>query len=79
MNPGALLDWPLTEQRLLFKVLGTAPADIGITLTDSYLLLPLKYISGIYFDSAKDFCNGQLCHREACPIRRTPRINEPQK
>jgi hypothetical protein len=73
MNPGALPDWPLTEQRPLFRILGTAPADIGITLTDSCLLLPLKSISGIYFDSAQDFCNCQLCPRESCFGRRTPR------
>lgn len=79
MNPGGLEDWPITEQRPLFRILGTASADIGITLTDSYLLLPLKSISGIYFDSAKDFCNCQLCSRESCPGRRAPRIHEPQQ
>jgi hypothetical protein len=79
MNPGGLEDWPLTEQRPLFRILGTAPADIGIILTDSCLLLPLKSVSGIYFDSAKDFCNCQLCPREACPGRRVPRISEQQE
>jgi len=79
MNPGSLEDWPLTEQRPLFRILGTAPADIGIQLTDSYLLLPLKSLSGIYFDSSENFCNCQLCPRESCAGRRAPRIHEPQK
>lgn len=75
MNPGSLEDWPLTEQRPLFSILGAAPADIGITLTESYLLLPLKSVSGIYFDSKDKFCNCQLCPRESCPGRRVPRID----
>ena len=78
MNPGSLEDWPLTEQRPLFSILGAAPADIGITLTESYLLLPLKSVSGIYFDSKDNFCNCQLCPRESCPGRRAPRIDNNQ-
>lgn len=79
MNPGSLEDWPLTEQRPLFSILGDASSRIGITLTDSYLLVPLKSVSGIYFDSKDNFCNCQLCPRESCPGRRAPWINEHQK
>jgi hypothetical protein len=76
MNPGSLEDWPITEQSPLFCILGTVPADIGITLTDSYLLLPLKTVSGIYFIAQEQFCNCQLCPRESCPGRRAPRIGD---
>jgi hypothetical protein len=79
MNPGSLEDWPLTEQRPLFNLLGEASVNIGITLTESYLLLPLKSVSGIYFDSSEHFCNCQLCPRESCPNRRMPRIDDNQK
>lgn len=79
MNPGGLEDWPITEQRPLFRILKTAPADIGLTLTESCLLVPLKSLSGIYFDSKENFCNCQLCPREACPGRRAPRISEKQE
>lgn len=75
MNPGSLEDWPITEQRPLFRILKTAPADIGLTLTESYLLVPLKSVSGIYFDSRDNFCNCRLCPRESCPSRRVPQIN----
>lgn len=74
MNPGSLEDWPLTQQSPLFRLLGSAPADIGMTLTDSYLLLPLKSVSGIYFIAQEQFCNCQLCPRESCPGRRAPGI-----
>lgn len=76
MNPGSLEDWPITEQRPLFRILKTAPADIGLSLTESCLLVPLKSLSGIYFDSKDNFCNCHLCPREACPGRRAPRITE---
>jgi len=79
MNPGSLEDWPITEQRPLFGILKTAPVDIGITLTESHLLVPLKSLSGIYFDSKDNFCNCHLCPRESCLGRRAPRIDVKQE
>jgi len=38
MNPGSLEDWPLTEQRVLFALLGDPQAAIGVRLTDSLLM-----------------------------------------
>ncbi len=70
MNPGGLPDWPLTEQRPLFDLLGDT--NIGVSLTESCLLLPMKSVSGIYYYSEEQFCNCQLCPRENCPGRRVP-------
>lgn len=75
MNPGSLPDWPLTEQRPLFMLLADALDSIGVALNPSCLITPLKSISGIYFDSAEQFCNCQLCPRESCPGRRAPYVN----
>lgn len=69
MNPGALPDWPLTEQQPLFKLL---KERVGVSLTESFLLLPIKSVSGIYYYSQEKFCNCQLCPREDCPGRRVP-------
>jgi hypothetical protein len=70
MNPGSLEDWPITEQRPLFVLLGFVKATIGVELTDSLLMVPTKSVSGIYFQTENGYANCQLCPREACPNRR---------
>ncbi|HDP23954.1 MAG TPA: vitamin B12 dependent methionine synthase [Deltaproteobacteria bacterium] len=72
MHPGSLEDWPLSEQIPLFNVLGEAPGRIGVTLTHSMLLMPLKSTTGIQFVSEDGFTNCMLCPREDCPGRRVP-------
>ncbi len=72
MNPGSLADWPLREQRALFRLLGDVEAAVGVTLTPSLLMTPTKSVSGIFFPSEETFASCQLCPREACPNRRAP-------
>ena len=72
MNPGSLKDWPLEEQRPLFKILGKGIEAIGVTLTDSCLMLPVKTVSGLRFPTETTYENCQLCPREVCPGRRAP-------
>lgn len=69
MNPGSLEDWPLSEQRPLFDLLGNTKASIGVRLTESFLMIPLKSLSGIRFPSEESFKSCQLCGRENCPGR----------
>lgn len=76
MNPGSLSDWPIEEQRKLFEILGDPFADIGVTLTESFLMRPFKSVSGIRFSSEEDFQNCSLCPRENCPGRRTEYISD---
>lgn len=70
MNPGSLEDWPISQQKKLFSILGDPLNKIGVQLTDSYLMLPLKSLSGVRFHSSIEFVNCQLCSRENCPNRR---------
>ena len=72
MSPGSLEDWPITEQLPLFRLLGNVKAAIGVELTDSCLMLPVKSVSGIYFPLEGTFESCQLCSRESCPNRRAP-------
>ena len=72
MNPGSLPDWPLPEQQQLFALLGGGPASIGIKLTDSFLMVPIKSVSGIWFPNEESFESCRLCPREKCPGRRAP-------
>jgi hypothetical protein len=72
MAPGSLPDWPIEEQRPLFDLLGDAKAAIGVRLTDSFLMLPAKSISGIYFPAEASFYSCQLCPRKRCEGRKAP-------
>ena len=47
-------------------------AEIGVQLTDSYLMHPLKSVSGILFATDGTYGNCQLCPVERCPNRRAP-------
>ncbi len=70
MAPGSLEDWPINEQRKLFDLMDGLDKQIGVRLTESFLMLPVKSISGVYFPSENRFESCQLCPRENCPGRR---------
>ena len=70
MSPGSLTDWPIEEQRRLFSILGDVGGAIGVTLSETFLMMPKKSISGIYFATKVTFYNCQLCPRERCPGRK---------
>jgi hypothetical protein len=74
MNPGSGDEdvWPIDQQRELFSLLGDVKEQIGVELTDSFLMTPNKTVSGIRFPTEVDFKNCQLCHREECPSRSAP-------
>lgn len=70
MAPGSLPNWPIEQQKPLFKLLGDVPASIGVELTESLLMLPAKSVSGIYFPTGTSFFSCQLCPREHCESRK---------
>lgn len=70
MNPGSLEDWPISQQRGLFSIFGNVEELIGVKLTDSFLMIPIKSVSGIHFPTEVSFASCQLCPREKCPGRR---------
>ena len=72
MSPGSLKDWPITEQRKLFSLFGDTQKIVGVSLTDSYLMIPRKSISGILFPTEIKFYSCKLCPRERCERRRAP-------
>jgi hypothetical protein len=72
MNPGSLADWPLSEQKPLFSLLGKGPDKMGVRLKDSFLMVPVKSVSGIWFPTEERFESCMLCEREKCPGRRAP-------
>ena len=70
MSPGSLPDWPLEEQQVLFKLLGETRKAIGVELTESLFMVPVKSVSGIVFENEEGFASCQLCPRENCPGRK---------
>ncbi len=72
MNPGSLSDWPISEQVPLFALLGDTKQTIGVALTESMMMVPVKSVSGIRFVSDQSFQSCQLCQSETCRARRSP-------
>ena len=69
MSPGQIKDWPIEEQRPLFKLLGDTESSIGVRLEASLYMTPPKSLSGLYFPTETPFFACQLCPRERCPSR----------
>lgn len=72
MAPGRLQDWPITQQKELFSIFGNVEDLIGVKLSDSFLMVPVKSVSGMYFPTEIRFESCQLCPREVCRGRRAP-------
>lgn len=71
MSPGHLDDWPLDQQRVLFNLLGSDVEKIGVRLTDAFLMVPVKTVSGILFTSETGFQSCRICTRPRCMGRKT--------
>ena len=69
MSPGHL-DWPLEQQRVLFDLLGPGVDKIGVRLTDAYLMVPVKTVSGVLFTSETGFLSCRVCAQPRCMGRR---------
>jgi len=74
MSPGSgdVDTWPIEQQRALFSLFGSSNELIGVELTDSFLMIPNKSVSGIRFPTEIDFRSCQVCHRENCTSRSAP-------
>jgi len=71
MSPGASEKyvWPIEQQKELFSLFGDTEKLIGVRLTDSYLMIPNKSVSGFLFSSEKDYRSCKVCRRKNCPGR----------
>jgi hypothetical protein len=71
MRPGSgdASVWPIEQQKDLFALLGNVEEEIGVRLTDSFLMVPNKTTSGLMYPTETDFRSCGVCHRENCPGR----------
>ena len=72
IEPGSLESWPITQQKELFSLLGNVEENVGVRLSDKFLMVPVKSVSGIYFPTEIKFESCQLCPREKCIGRKAP-------
>jgi hypothetical protein len=70
LNPGSLKEWPISAQPVLFKIIGNVYEDLGVYLTNSFLMIPYKSISGMFYTSSDNFENCIMCPIIKCPNRR---------
>lgn len=75
MAPGAGAgdDWPINQQEELFSLFGgrdKVEELIGVRLTDRFLMIPIKSVSGIFYPTEVRFESCQICPREKCIGRR---------
>ncbi|MCS7181453.1 MAG: vitamin B12 dependent methionine synthase [bacterium] len=71
MSPGASEKyvWPIEQQKELFSLFGDVESLIGVKLTESYLMIPNKSVSGFLFSTEKDYKSCKICRRKNCPGR----------
>jgi hypothetical protein len=72
MNPGSLEGWPIEQQKELFALLDNKNENIGVELTESFLMVPQKSVSGVLFKSKSGYTNCKLCEMVNCPSRKAP-------
>ena len=70
VNPGAPVDWPVSQQPALFSIFGNVEELIGVRLTENNMMDPIKSLSGIYFPTDSAFMNCRLCTQEHCVKRK---------
>ena len=72
VNPGSgnVDAWDISQQYLLFDLIGDVKEEIGVELTNTYLMHPIKSTSGLIYPSDTEFVNCALCNRENCIGRR---------
>lgn len=72
LNPGSLPQWPISQQPALFGYIGKVTESIGVELSSSYLMHPLKSGSGLAYPSETSYENCMICTNLKCPNRRAP-------
>jgi hypothetical protein len=69
-NPGSTPSWNLEDQETIFSILSkkTVQERIGVSLTESFMMVPRKSVSGVMGQAISDYHNCQEC-RLTCDYR----------
>lgn len=71
-SPGSLIDWHISEQKVLFSLFGEYAEKAGVSLTPSYLMFPVKSVSGIRFENEGVLHDCEICQKKNCRSRKAP-------
>lgn len=66
VSPGSLPQWPISEQPKLFAILGCVEEAVGVELENNRFMHPAESVSGLMYETEKDYKNCMLCTRENC-------------
>ena len=66
VNPGSLPQWPITEQPVLFAMIGDVEGELGIELTKTMFMWPSESASGLIFETEHDYQNCMACKKLDC-------------
>jgi hypothetical protein len=72
LHPGEFSDLPIEEQVPLFSLFHDTEKEIGVKLTSTKTIQPIKSGSGIVFSNGSSFESCALCLMAKCPGRRVP-------
>ncbi|MCJ7605360.1 MAG: hypothetical protein MUO19_04910 [Dehalococcoidales bacterium] len=72
LHPGEFADWPISEQNQLYSLFDNPEESIGVKLTATTTLQPIKSGAGILFANGNSFESCQLCLQPNCSGRRAP-------
>lgn len=72
LHPGEFADWPISEQNQLYSLFDNPEESIGVRLTATTTLQPIKSGTGILFANGNSFESCQLCLQAHCAGRRAP-------
>ncbi|MDR2352227.1 MAG: hypothetical protein LBF22_03535 [Deltaproteobacteria bacterium] len=75
MAPGALKEWPLSEQGKIVRLMERVVDKKKVTMSDSFWLDPKISSTAIFFESDEGFHNCRLCLEDNCPHRKYPRAS----
>jgi len=74
-NPGSTPTWELSQQEVLFDIFSRrrVEEEIGVRLTEKFVMVPRKSSSGIFAPTEVGYHNCQDC-RKICEYRQTPYV-----
>jgi len=72
-SPGDTAYWDIRQQKVLFDVLGAEKVEnvTGVILSESYIMIPRKSVSGVIGDTEEQFEECQICEKR-CEYRKAP-------
>ena len=72
LHPGEFADFPIEQQVPLFSLFHDTESLIGVKLTSTKTIQPVKSGSGVVFSNGTSFESCALCLQSRCPGRRAP-------